>query len=212
MRALSLAALLALTTVNLHAQCKDTLIGDEPVVTEVMNKDGSSLALKVTRCETEVSLKSGDTTKVLLKLQGGSGHSGFTDLNGDGLHEIDIVFGCGVVNCSHTIYAVEPRTYKIRKLLSYSGSDLQRIGSYFFASSRQGADEYWAEGYKISDFSRLKVESRPSFSVCNCYDKRSAQQVCRIPLASEKSKSALAKQIVEALCFSGSKVQYGWRP
>ena len=212
MRAIYLFAVLAISAANLHAQCKDTLVGDEPVVTEVMNKDGSSLALRVTRCETEVSLKSGNTTKVLLTLEGGSGHSSFADLNDDGLHEIDIVFGCGVVNCSHTIYAVEPMTYKPRKLVSFSGSGLEKIGGYFFTSSRQGAGEYWAEGYKISDFSRLEVESIPSFHVCNCYDKPTSQQVCRIPVASKERRSAFARQIIKAFCIPGTKVQYGWRP
>ena len=213
MRALCLAAVLLLSVANLHAQCEDTLIGDEPFVTEVMNKDGSSLTLKVTRCETEVSIKSGTTTKVLLKLQGGTGHSGFIDLNDDGRHEIDIVYGCGVVNCRHTIYAVEPRTYKSRKLLSFSGGNLEKIGDYFFATSRQGAGQYWAEGYKISDFARLKVQASPSFYVCDCYDERTAQQVCRIPLAPQERNSTFAKQIVKKFCFiPGTKVQYGWRP
>jgi hypothetical protein len=211
MRALPLLAALLLFAPDLYAQCQDTLVGDEPVVTNVINKDASTLSLTVRRCETEISIESGGISKILATLQGGSGYSRLVDLNGDGFHEIDFVAGCGVINCSHTIYVLAPETHAPRKLLSYSGVGLKRIDGYFFASSRQGADEYWIDGYRILEFDRPNVAPNPTVHILNGYDERTGQQVCRISLSAQDGKSAFAKKIVNAFCFPKSKVRYGWR-
>lgn len=207
--ALLLAFILGLAAANARAECEDTSVGAEPVIVEAANKDGTSLALKTIRCETEVSLNSGKTSRVLLKLPGGSANSKFVDLNGDGIHEIDIVFGCGVVNCRHAIFALEGSAYRPRRVLRFLG-EIERIQDYFFVSSRQGAAEYWAEGYRISDLARLDVEQKPSIFVCNCADKRTDEQVCRLPRAQVDPKSPLAAQIVEKFCFPDTKVQYDY--
>lgn len=180
------------------------------LIKRISNRDGSSLLLKTMRCETEVILESGGMSNTLIKVKGGSAGSNFIDLNNDGIYEVVISRGCGMVNCSNTIYCIDPNTLKAKKVLDYFGFNFQRIGEYFISSDRvAGYGEYEHNAYKIIEYTHLDLAAKPSFTIHSYFDSKREKSVCEISLGQKYRQSELVKTIVNKICLPESIVNMG---
>ncbi|TQM06952.1 hypothetical protein FB548_3328 [Pseudoxanthomonas sp. 3HH-4] len=114
----------------------------------VDNRDGSTLSLRV-ECSTsatrryvaELTCADGlvcdrlqveqDVTETPM------GHAGLMDLDGDGMHEVEVRGMCGAgPNCEGDVYRIDPATRSLRHYLSDFYYELQVIEGWLVASGR----------------------------------------------------------------------------
>lgn len=181
------------------------------------NGDGSTLAWMRSTCgdviaEELVIHERGGRRTTILSVEGGAQQLVFSDLNQDGELEVDVVAGCGTVNCEGTIYAIDRRSLKARKILHYFGLSPDKVGEYFVSMQRiSGAGEYVFTGYRIFDYKQLVVAKAPSFTLHTFYDPKTLNTLCDISLPLIQRHSNLVKALVEKACLPGALVRMGRR-
>lgn len=203
---------LLLATLVAHAECEV----DKERTATAKTKDGSTLTLVTKLCDGAVSEeliiheRRGKRTGLIRHVPDGSSHTGFSDLNDDGFHEIFIGDTCGMANCDTNIYSFDPSSLKVRRILRANLANIEKVGNYFVSMERiAGYGEYIYSGFKIMDFDHLRVAQQPSFTLHSYHDFKADKNICRLSMGSESSNSALVKELTMRYCPEGFTIRRG---
>jgi len=153
----------------------------------------------------------GSRLQLVQRFQGGfageAGKSEFRDLNGDGRPELDLVSGCGLVNCGHRIYVLDAISGTARLALRYSGYGAENIGERWVVTSRDGMEQ-WTAWYPILDWRRLSVAKKPADMAVALF----AEGKCKLTFPVSARERADVKAWIEERCFPEAELRFGWRP
>lgn len=172
MKQLLLFMVLALLSSQLSAEDKPC----EPSVTEAVNSDRSRIKFLFFDCnQDQVPLKvllrkssEKDWKTVfeyeLERFSSAAFGANMKDIDKDGFHDVEIITGCGNVNCTSEIYRLDSKSHEYYHY--YSGSsDYNLENGYLISGSRSNCCQWVYAVYKIPDDRSLIDSAREEFII-----------------------------------------------
>lgn len=210
--------------INCFAKCDNDRFSQSE--STVKNKDSATLSLVVQDCNLLLTYQKGSVNKTLLKIGAmlddfAFSYASLSDLDKDGLFEVNIESGCGTGGCLVQTYTINPKNQKLTLVMETGDRSAEIIDGYYISNS---GNSNWGQshtGYKITNFQKIKKPITASFVLDDFYDEKNEMQYCvYVEKNVDLSKEFLTKvakkvcldyknSIVKLNCSKRIKYRYG---